>query len=94
MRRVVFRPEGVYVSDGDHEWPLVAEDAEELTQQLEDGGHLVSLPKESAALANVIEAGGLRAGVDTTPDRPAARHEGPEGVADLLERSALRVPRV
>lgn len=51
----VFRPEGVYVSDGDHEWPLVAEDAGELTQQLEDGGHLVSLPKESAALANVIE---------------------------------------
>src|SRR5205807_664082 len=27
----------------------------ELTERLEAGGHLVSLPKESAALANVIE---------------------------------------
>ncbi len=51
----VFRPEGVYVATGDHEWPLVARSAEELTQRLDDGGHLVSLPKESAALANVIE---------------------------------------
>jgi hypothetical protein len=51
----VFKPEGVYVAVGDHEWPLVAADADDLTAQLEAGGHLVSLPKESAALANVIE---------------------------------------
>ena len=51
----VFKPEGVYVSRGDHDWPLVALDPENLTAQLEAGGHLVSLPKESAALANVIE---------------------------------------
>jgi len=51
----VFRPEGVYVAGGDHEWPLVAGSPAELTEQLEVGGHLVSLPKESAALANVIE---------------------------------------
>ena len=51
----VFRPEGVYVASGDHAWPLVASGSEDLTAQLEAGGHLVSLPKESAALANVIE---------------------------------------
>src|SRR5580692_5222868 len=51
----VFRPRGVYVATGDHPWPMVAADAEDLTAQLEAGGHLVSLPKESAALANVIE---------------------------------------
>lgn len=51
----VFRPEGVYVANGEHDWPLVASDASDLTTQLEAGGHLVSLPKESAALANVIE---------------------------------------
>lgn len=51
----VFRPEGVYVANGQHDWPLTAGDAVDLTSQLEAGGHLVSLPKESAALANVIE---------------------------------------
>ena len=51
----VFKPEGVYVSAADHDWPLVARSADDLTQALESGGHLVSLPKESAALANVIE---------------------------------------
>lgn len=51
----VFRPEGVYVATGDHPWPLVAQSSGDLTDQLDAGGHLVSLPKESAALANVIE---------------------------------------
>jgi hypothetical protein len=51
----VFRPEGVYQAHGEHEWPLVATDATNLTTQLEAGGHLTSLPKEPAALANVIE---------------------------------------
>jgi len=51
----VFKPEGVYLAGGDHAWPLVAADADDLTATLEAGGHLASLPKESAALANVIE---------------------------------------
>jgi hypothetical protein len=51
----IFFPAGVYVEQGDHDWPLVAHDGEELTVLLEENGHLVSLPKESAALANVIE---------------------------------------
>jgi hypothetical protein len=51
----VFQPQGVYVQDGDHGWPFVAADGASLTAQLEAGGHLAPLPKESAALANVIE---------------------------------------
>jgi hypothetical protein len=51
----VFRPQGVYVASGEHDWPLTASDANDLTAKLDAGGHLVSLPKESAALANVIE---------------------------------------
>ena len=51
----VFFPAGVYVEQGDHDWPLVAGDPQDLTAKLDAGGHLVSLPKESAALANVIE---------------------------------------
>lgn len=51
----VFLPAGVYVEQGDHDWPLIAHDGEELTAMLDESGHLVSLPKESAALANVIE---------------------------------------
>lgn len=51
----VFLPAGVYVEQGAHDWPLVAHDPADLTAKLERAGHLVSLPKESAALANVIE---------------------------------------
>lgn len=51
----VFNPAGVYQATGDHDWPLVAADMEELTRKLDDGGHLLPLPRESAALANVIE---------------------------------------
>ena len=39
--RFVFRPQGVYVADGEHEWPLVAGSPEDLTDQLDAGGHLV-----------------------------------------------------
>src|ERR1700677_595097 len=51
----VFLPAGVYVEQGEHDWPLVAHDPADLTAKLDQAGHLVSLPKESAALANVIE---------------------------------------
>lgn len=51
----VFLPAGVYVEQGDHDWPLVAQGPGDLTTKLDEAGHLVSLPKESAALANVIE---------------------------------------
>jgi hypothetical protein len=40
---------------GQHPWPLVAADERELERQLDEGGHLLPLPKEPAALANVLE---------------------------------------
>ena len=45
----------VFRRTGQHPWPLVAADERELAQQLADGGHLLPLPKEPAALANVLE---------------------------------------
>lgn len=46
---------GVYRRSGQHEWPLTAESDAVLEQQLAAGGHLLPLPKEPAALANVLE---------------------------------------
>ncbi len=51
----VFLPAGVYVEHGEHDWPLVAHGSADLTAKLDATGHLAPLPKESAALANVIE---------------------------------------
>lgn len=48
-------PIAVYRLSGDHDWPLVANDEAELARKLAQGGHLLALPKEPAALANVIE---------------------------------------
>lgn len=50
-----FDIEAVFRAEGDHAWPLVAEDPADLTRQLADGGHFLPLPKEPAALANVVE---------------------------------------
>lgn len=46
---------GVYRGRGDHAWPLTAVDEDDLLRQLDEGGHILPLPKESAALANVLE---------------------------------------
>ena len=45
----------LYRRRGDHAWPLTTTDEEDLERQLEDGGHFLPLPKEPAALANIIE---------------------------------------
>jgi hypothetical protein len=45
----------LYRRRGDHAWPLTATDDEDLERRLEDGGHFLPLPKEPAALANIIE---------------------------------------
>jgi hypothetical protein len=37
------------------DWPLTARDADDLEFKLAAGGHFVPLPKESAALANILE---------------------------------------
>lgn len=48
---------GVFRSRGDHAWPLIAQDEDDLEGQLNAGGHILPLPKEPAALANVLEVG-------------------------------------
>ncbi len=45
----------VYRRQGSHGWPFTAKDAEDLARQLDDGGHFLPLPKEPAALANILE---------------------------------------
>lgn len=50
-----FNPAGVYQRTADHDWPLVVTDAEDLTAKLDASGHLLPLPRESAALANLME---------------------------------------
>jgi hypothetical protein len=51
----VLEPAAVYRRRGTHAWPLVADDEAELEQKLNEGGHFLPLPKEPAALANVLE---------------------------------------
>lgn len=50
-----FNVTALYRREGDHPWPLQAADADELATKLEAGGHFLPLPKEPAALANVLE---------------------------------------
>lgn len=45
----------LYRRRGDHPWPLIATDDGDLERRLEDGGHFLPLPKEPAALANILE---------------------------------------
>ena len=46
---------GVFRVAGSTQWPLTATDAADLEEQLHAHGHLLPLPKEPAALANVLE---------------------------------------
>jgi hypothetical protein len=46
---------GIFRVAGDIHWPLTAADASDLEAQLAEHGHLLPLPKEPAALANVLE---------------------------------------
>jgi hypothetical protein len=51
-----FDVSGVFQRDSDlASWPLVAAGPAELERRLAEGGHLLPLPKEPAALANVLE---------------------------------------
>jgi hypothetical protein len=45
----------VYRRDAPHGWPINAADAADLEAKLDTGGHFLPLPKEPAALANVLE---------------------------------------
>jgi Restriction endonuclease EcoRV len=50
----------VYRRDGIHSWPMHAVDAADLERQLWEGGHFLPLPREPAALANVLEVSLIR----------------------------------
>jgi hypothetical protein len=65
---------GVFREDAIHDWPLSASSAPELRDKLTTSGHLLPLPSEPAALANVmeielrqhlVEAAALTEGVET-----------------------------
>lgn len=63
---------GAYKIRGDHAWPLVANDGADLLQQLGNGGHILPLPKEPAALANILEVGIVSFLVDRIAEISAA----------------------
>lgn len=63
---------GVFRSRGDHAWPLIAHGPEDLEEQLTAGGHILPLPKEPAALANVLEVGIVSFLMDRAEDVPGA----------------------
>jgi len=46
---------GVFRERASHEWPLTANSPAELRKELTEKGHLLPLPSEPAALANVME---------------------------------------
>ena len=46
---------GVFREDAIHDWPLTASSAPDLRAKLTSAGHLLPLPSEPAALANVME---------------------------------------
>src|SRR6266700_3727458 len=48
-------PVAIFRKSGDHPWPLIAADEGELERKLSEGKHFLPLPKEPAALANVLE---------------------------------------
>ena len=48
---------GIYQARGTHSWPVLAHDESELEAAVSAGGHLLPLPRESAALANILEVG-------------------------------------
>jgi hypothetical protein len=50
-----FDVRALYRRQGEHEWPLHARDEADLERQLARGGHFLPLPKEPAALANIVE---------------------------------------
>lgn len=53
--RFVVEPVAVYRASTAHPWPLVGRDEAALQAALEAGGHFLPLPKEPAALANILE---------------------------------------
>jgi Restriction endonuclease EcoRV len=77
---------GVFRTEGMTPWPLHATDAADLEAQLAGHGHLLPLPKEPAALANVLEVSVVNfilEKVDATQGQLEARRGGERFYPDL-----------
>jgi hypothetical protein len=62
---------GVFRRHGDHGWPFGATDPDDLEAKLLAGGHLLPLPKEPAALANILEVAIVDHLLDAAENDPA-----------------------
>ncbi len=76
---------GVFRRHGDHGWPFDASDPEDLEAKLLATGHLLPLPKEPAALANILEVAIVDHLLDATKGDPGivARRGSERGYPDL-----------
>lgn len=76
---------GIFKARSDYPYPLVANDEYELDALISNGGHLLPLPKESAALANILEVGIVDYLLDTASelDGVVARRGTERGYPDL-----------
>jgi hypothetical protein len=72
----VLEPIAIYRPGLNHSFPLSAKDEAELQAKLEAGGHFLPLPKEPAALANIIEVAVvdyLMRAIEALPDATIVR---------------------
>jgi len=68
-------PKAVYRRGLHERWPLSASSEEQLERELQTRGHFIPLPKEPAALANVIEVSVLDFLVDRLQQEPGIEVE-------------------
>ncbi len=98
-------PVAVYRRGSSTGWPLQATDEDDLQQKLASGGHFLPLPKEPAALANILESSvrahvmqklhdlhGLSSRVGTERGYPDVEVTGP-AVGDLFYAVDIKVAR-
>lgn len=71
--RYAFNLLGIFQAGGDHGWPVAANDENALADIVSQG-HLLPLPKESAALANILEVGIVDYLLGEIDNVPGLRH--------------------
>ena len=89
--RYRFEPIAIFKKSGNHKWPLKARDEAELVAKLDSGDHFLPLPKEPAALANIIEVAIIDFLMDELAEANFELTRGTErGYPDLELKSADR----
>ena len=84
-----FEPIAIYKRRGAHAWPLTAGSDEELVTLLAAGDHFLPLPKEPAALANIVEVAVIDFLLDKLQGAPVELTRGTErGYPDLEVKAA------